>query len=164
MSVRELGANVVAGSFDIGVQAGSQGTVNVNGGTLNVEGDLTVGDGGSGALTASGGATITKRRHVSWKLFGRDWNGHPLTGSAHDFLNGLLKWLGKIFNDAGLNIGVNGYPGILFLTIANGAVSSVSAPAAYIKIAQYGGSTGTVTVTGNGSTLNSAGGLASGWR
>ena len=57
----QLGGNVVAGSFDIGVQAGAQGTVNVNGGTLQVEGVLTVGDGGGGNLAIRAGGTVTSQ-------------------------------------------------------------------------------------------------------
>jgi len=41
------------------VQAGSQGTLKVDGGTLTVEGELEVGDGGSGSLTISDGGMVS---------------------------------------------------------------------------------------------------------
>jgi T5SS/PEP-CTERM-associated repeat protein len=52
-------ATLTAGEFDIGVLAHAQGTVSVDGGTLTVEGDLFVGDGGSGSLSVEGGGTVS---------------------------------------------------------------------------------------------------------
>jgi T5SS/PEP-CTERM-associated repeat protein len=54
----QTGATVTAGAFDIGVQAGSKGAVDVDGGTLSIYGTLSVGDAGTGALDVSG-ATVT---------------------------------------------------------------------------------------------------------
>ncbi len=142
--------NVAAGSFDIGVQARAQGTVNVDGGTLNVDGTLTVGDAGTGTVTASDGATITS---LQTSLGGSAGGGGTLTltGAGTTWTDTSGNSVDS--NSAGINVGLNGTG---TLTIENGAV--VSNPMSYIKIGQNPGATGTATVTGAGSIL-SAGGL-----
>jgi len=50
---------VAAGSFNIGVQAGSSGQVDVDGGTVTVQGDLTVGDAGAGSLSVESGGVVS---------------------------------------------------------------------------------------------------------
>ncbi len=142
--------NVAAGSFDIGVQARAQGTVNVDGGTLNVDGTLTVGDAGTGTVTASDGATITS---LQTSLGGSAGGGGTLTltGAGTTWTDTSGNSVDS--NSAGINVGLNGTG---TLTIENGAV--LSNPMSYIKIGQNPGATGTATVTGAGSIL-SAGGL-----
>jgi T5SS/PEP-CTERM-associated repeat protein/uncharacterized repeat protein (TIGR03803 family) len=51
--------DVAAGSFDIGVQSGSHGRVDVDGGTVTVQGDLTVGNVGAGSLSVEGGGVFS---------------------------------------------------------------------------------------------------------
>ena len=114
MSVRSWAATVVAGSFDIGVQAGAQGTVNVNGGTLQVEGVLTVGDGGTGNLTVSDNGTVTSQ------------DGDIGTGGGN---NGTVTvdGLGSSWSMSGnLQIGVQGGAGTTSLTVSNQASVTTS--------------------------------------
>ena len=102
---------VAAGSFELGVQAGSFGFVDVNDGTLTVEGDLTIGGSGSGTLSVESGGVVSAGDAtvgVAATLFlnpGGTLQAASLTVHGGIFMSGgVLDPPGQIAVDAGGDI------------------------------------------------------------
>ena len=130
----QIGATVAAGSFVVGVQSGAQGTVNVNGGTLNVDADITVGDYGTGRLAISAGGTVTSQSG-DIGTGGGDEDAVTVDG-AHS------SWT----MSAVLHMGGQGQPPTSSLTISNdGSVSTTDPGSGYDEILS-----GTVTLDSGG--------------
>jgi T5SS/PEP-CTERM-associated repeat protein len=142
--------NTMTGGLD------PNGTVTFNDGTLVSPNADTVigvktGSGGSGlgTLTASDGSALTSFATALGEE-GGDSGTLVLTGSTTSLTD--TGGTGIDANSAGLNVGLDGTGHV---TVEAGA--TLANPLAYIKVGQFAG-TGTVLVTGSGSTL-SAGGL-----
>ena len=132
--------NVTAGEFDIGVQGGATGDVDVNDGTLTVAGALTVGDSGNGRLTIENDGTVSSA--LGNVGIGTDNNGSVVVDGAKS------SW-----SIAGyLTIGVQGAAGNPSITVANGGSITTSTDPSHYTFMPNGSMTletgGMLTETG----------------
>ncbi len=134
----------------VGNQTGSDGTAAVDGGTWNVGADnLVVGNAGTGYLMVSGGGSVTVDNGISninTYGSGRDLliGGSP-TGVGTMTVTGSGSILTTVGIDNSINVGDGGGTGTL--NVENGG----EAETMWLQIASEG--TGTVNVSGSGSTL-----------
>ena len=131
----------------IGNLPGSQGTVTVSGTWTNV-GTLVVGGLGTGTLTIQDGGTVSSGGGGSIGLAAGSTGTVTVTGPGS-------TWNNSPVSPGGLNIGSFGNGS---LTIANGG--TVNNNTAFIaNVGAFPGSTGTVIVTGAGSTWSNSSGV-----
>ena len=122
----------------VGKKAGSSGTVNLSGSdsSLTVDSDLYVGDDGTGELNISDGATVDANAYL---YVGKDF------GSS-----GTVNVSGS---DSSLTVDSDlyvGYEGTGELNISDGATVDANA---YLNVGKEEDSSGTVNVSGSGTTL-----------
>ena len=132
-----------AHDLDIGDIGGSSGAVTVrsNGILDATDNRIVVGDDGAGALSIESGADVT----ATWVMVGEDAGSDgtlTVTGSG--------STLTTVGGDNGIAVGGNGTG---TLAIEHGA----DVTARWIDVGYGAGSDGTLTVTGSGSTLTTAG-------
>ena len=140
------GGTVTNGTSLVGIQAGSSGTVTVNGVGSNWSnsGDTHVGFGGTGALNIQGGGAVSSNYGFIGDIAGSDGTV-TVTGQNSTWTNSSQLIVGSYGNGT-LNI------------LAGGAVSNTTG-----IIGNIAGGTGAVTVSGVGSIWTNSSGLSVGY-
>ena len=137
-------AVVSTGNMDVGINhdAGVTDTLDVNNATLNAGQGLGIGDAGTATATVENGGTVNTG-YLSL--------GNQASGNGSLTVNGA----GSSVAIQGASSGVNvGFAGAGRLTISGGAALTAD----FLNIGQVAGSSGTVVVSGAGTTLNTTAG------
>lgn len=139
LSVANGGSVAATGDLFIGLYSQGSGTITLSGSgtSLTAGGDVFMGAAGSGALTVSNGATATFADEVLLGGNGGSTGTVSVTDSGSKLTSG---------ND--FTVGLNGTG---TLSISNGGVVEGGG---HVYVGTSTGSSGTVTISGSGSTLN----------
>ncbi|MEN3931772.1 autotransporter outer membrane beta-barrel domain-containing protein [Microvirga sp. W0021] len=154
------GGSVISTTSNIGYETGSTGTVVVTGagsnwniisagtGVNDPNGTLLVGYYGDASLTISNGGIVSSAAAASIGMMSGSTGTVEVTGT------------GSSWDVAHLYVG---FYGNASLTISDGATVNVLDTSAHNRIGMMSGSTGTVVVTGAGSSWNTTGGMDVGY-
>jgi T5SS/PEP-CTERM-associated repeat protein len=142
-----------SGDLTLGESSGSTGTLNVSGAgaTLTCSGQLQVGNEGTGALSIGAGGSVTAGSTGSGLGFVVAAAGG--SGSA-TIAGGSLDVTGQI------GVGIDGAASLLVSSGATVIATSSGIPA--LEVGNTSGATGSVTVTGAGTSITLLGGLTDG--
>jgi T5SS/PEP-CTERM-associated repeat protein len=137
-------AVVLTGNMDVGVNhaAGIIDTLDINNATLTLIQGLTIGDAGTAHATVENGGTINA---------GYIGLGGQAGGDGSLTVNGAGSHLAIQGDTDGINVG---YGGTGHLTLSDGATMTAD----YVNIASLAGSSGTLTISGADSSLDTTSG------
>jgi T5SS/PEP-CTERM-associated repeat protein len=147
------GGQVLGGGLTLGESSGSSGTLNVSGAgaSLTSTGQLQVGSDGAGSLSIGPGGSVTAGTAGSTLGFVVAAAGG--SGSA-TIAGGSLDVTGQI------GVGIDGLASLLVSSGATVVATSSGIPA--LEVGNTSGTTGSVTVTGAGTSITLLGGLTDG--
>ncbi|WP_426424310.1 Ig-like domain-containing protein [Bradyrhizobium genosp. A] len=137
-------ATVVTGNMDVAVNyaAGIIDTLDINNATLTLGQGITIGDAGTAHATVENGGTINA---------GYLGLGGQAGGDGSLTIDGVGSHLAIQGDTDGINVG---YGGAGHLTLSDGATITAD----YVNIASLAGSSGTLTISGAGTSLDTTSG------
>ena len=169
--------NVAANNLTIASFAGNRGTLSISGGTLHAVNAIYDGEGGTGAMTVSGGVVSATSLFVGKASGGAGTYTQSrglvtISGTAYDPTNGVGTVVGSLAGSAGtMNISggtLNG-PGPLMVWAGSGSITISQTGSTrtlvnpgWITLGQVSGAFGTLTQTG-GSVSTQNDNLYVGW-
>jgi T5SS/PEP-CTERM-associated repeat protein len=147
------GGQVLCGGLTLGESSGSSGTLNVSGAgaTLTSSGQLQVGSEGTGSFSVGPGGSV--KAGTTGSALGLVVGAAGGSGSA-TVAGGSLGVTGQI------GVGIDGAASLLVSSGATVVATSSGIPA--LEVGNTSGTTGSVTVTGAGTSITLLGGLTDG--